>query len=439
MQAIEERERELLNKVEEIRLNKTKSIYSQICLLHSTFVKLTQNTDTLRDSVESYSNYEMMHANDKISIELKHIRSLRAEFMPNEDDMLLFLPPDSRLLRSVACAGHISTNSQTPVVRPKSQSSKEGQILPYIAPFRGEKNESRGRPIHGAHNMVIVKRSETSTSFGSEGSSDGLLCRPWGVCCDKKGNIIVADRTNHRIQIFDSIGNYSHKFGCHGTGPGQFDRPAGITIDSGNRIIVADKDNHRVQVLTTDGKFILKFGERGCRPGQFNYPWDVAANSTGQICVSDTRNHRIQLFTSDGVFLRKFGFEGTQHQWRSFDSPRGVCFDPYGHILVTDFNNHRVVIVDFTFTKGRYLGSEGSGQKQFLRPQGIVCDDQGRIIIADSRNNRIVVYESDGKLLWDVGKAGKCIGEMDRPSGICLSPDGRIVVVDFGNSRVQIF
>ena len=37
--------------------------------------------------------------------------------------------------------------------------------------------------------------------IGSDGEEDGQLCRPWGICCDPRGHIIVADRSNNRIQV----------------------------------------------------------------------------------------------------------------------------------------------------------------------------------------------------------------------------------------------
>lgn len=61
---------------------------------------------------------------------------------------------------------------------------------------------------------------------------------------------------------------------------------------------MADKDNHRIQVFSERGDFLLKFGERGRTPGLFNYPWGVAVNSLNHIAVSDTRNHRVQVITN---------------------------------------------------------------------------------------------------------------------------------------------
>lgn len=306
---------------------------------------------------------------------------------------------------------------------------------------------ARGRPIvgikfppiclyYGRNNM---HPGPPLLTFGEEGDGDGQLCRPWGVCCSKEGNIIVADRSNNRVQVFSGNGKFLLKFGKHGNEPGEFDRPAGVAVNPLGNIVVADKDNHRIQIFTKDGIFLFTFGEKGCKNGQFNYPWDVDVNESGLIVVSDTRNHRIQLFTSDGTFLNKYGFETSTGMWKHFDSPRGVCFGPKGIIIVTDFNNHRLVVIEQNFTQARFLGNEGSNTKQFLRPQGVTVDGDGHVIVADSRNNRIQVFENNGSFLCQFGGSGKEPGLLDRPSGISLTPDGRIVVVDFGNNRVQIF
>lgn len=60
-----------------------------------------------------------------------------------------------------------------------------------------------GRPIYGAEHDVLVTSLENiqAFSFGSYGEKEGQLNRPWGVCCNKTGHIIVSDRSNHRIQV----------------------------------------------------------------------------------------------------------------------------------------------------------------------------------------------------------------------------------------------
>jgi DNA-binding beta-propeller fold protein YncE len=64
----------------------------------------------------------------------------------------------------------------------------------------------------------------------------------------------------------------------------------------------------------------------------------------------------LQLFSPSGEFLLKYGFEG--NLWKHFDSPRGVCFKPDGTAIVTDFNNHRLLVVDLQKQTAQSLGQE---------------------------------------------------------------------------------
>ena len=76
-----------------------------------------------------------------------------------------------------------------------------------------------------------------------------MLARPNGVAVDEKGNILVADSRNHRIQVFSSSGTFLTKFGIKGTHPGEFDQPSGICISPEGTIIVVDSGNNCVQIF----------------------------------------------------------------------------------------------------------------------------------------------------------------------------------------------
>ena len=303
----------------------------------------------------------------------------------------------------------------------------------------------RGHHIQGSPFTLVVDGGReygqfgmVTQVFGSEGSGNGQFCRPWGICCDQKGNIIVGDRSNHRVQVFDSTGVFKHKFGSEGVRPGQFNRPAGVAVTRDGHIVVADKDNHRIQVLKLDGTFLFMFGSKGGNDGQMIYPYDVAVNQIdGRIAVTDTGNHRLLIFNHDGVLLGKFGYKG--YLCGHFDSPRGIAFNDDGHIIVSDFNVHHILVIHPDGTTARILGSQGSGNGQFTRPQGIAVDQMGNFIVADTRNNRIVVMHPSGHFIAKFGGPGSGPGQLDRPTSVCVLPDGRIALVDFGNSRVQVF
>ncbi|KAG7202390.1 hypothetical protein KM043_018707 [Ampulex compressa] len=451
--ALEAREKELLGRIEKARLIKFAALKARDEGLRSGIARLSRAADKLGEAMESStlaSNpLDLLVTKDMASAEVFQIRQTRQNLPPPEENWISFTGPEGNVLHAIANLGAIVVNNPGPIgdrraVRGRGSSPQaflsHSPIIPLVP-------VPRGRPVPSSTFPVTVRIGHSSHSsstkslkiIGNDGDARDNLCRPWGVACDKEGHIIVADRSNNRIQIYRQDGTFVRRFGTHGIGPGQFDRPAGIAVDARRRIVVADKDNHRIQVLTMEGLFLLSFGEKGCRCGQFNYPWDVAVNSECQIAVSDTRNHRIQLFSPEGIFLRKYGYEATPSMWKHFDSPRGVAFSPDGDVITTDFNNHRVIIIDADFMNARMMGCESNnGSKQFLRPQGLVIDDEGNIIIADSRNHRIQIFNSAGNLKWKFGSYGKGPDEMDRPSGIALSPDGRIAVVDFGNNRVLL-
>ena len=303
----------------------------------------------------------------------------------------------------------------------------------------------RGRHIFGSPFKLIIDGGReygrfgiVTQSFGSEGSGNAQFCRPWGICCDQQGHVIVGDRSNHRVQVFDSNGQFKHMFGTEGMRPGQFNRPAGVAVTREGHIVVADKDNHRIQVLKLDGTFLFMFGSKGGNDGQMIYPYDVAVNQLdGRIAVTDTGNHRLLIFNHDGILLGKFGYKG--YLCGHFDSPRGIAFNDEGHIIISDFNVHHILVIHPDGTTARILGSQGSGNGQFMRPQGIAVDHMGNFVIADTRNNRIVIMHPSGHFISKFGTQGPNPGQFDRPTSVAVLPDSRIAVMDFGNSRVQIF
>ena len=61
--------------------------------------------------------------------------------------------------------------------------------------------------------------------------------------------IYVADSGNNRIQMFNSEGVFQRGFGRWGQGEGEFKGLEGIAVNSKGQILVADRENHRVQIF----------------------------------------------------------------------------------------------------------------------------------------------------------------------------------------------
>ena len=475
MATLEERERELIEMCDQIRRRKVQKLQQQLMQLQTASARLTMTVAKAQDSLKSGSEFEMLRACDATATHLQSLHELRGALTPCTDDVIVYTQPDASLQTHLSQLGSVSEGSPN-VITPSTERAVKGQSNMLSSPVadvtRGLSwppapdlpdaardvllNSSSGphaafqqvrRPVNtrpfpssqprsGGRNYSGI--GAPRLCFGEEGQDEGQLCRPWGVCVTRSGLIVVADRSNNRIQVFGADGRFKYKFGSHGTRNGQLNRPAGVTCDTQGRLVVADKDNHRVQIFSLNGVFVLKFGEKGRENGQFNYPWDVAVSRGGEILVSDTRNHRLQFFSEQGAFVRKYGFEGVL--WKQLDSPRGVAFDDdAARIVVTDFNNHRVVVISADLSQETFIGCEGTGSGQLMRPQGVAVDAVGNIVVADSRNHRIQIFRPNGTVVTKFGSAGSAKGQMERPSGLCLTGDGQILVVDFGNNRLQGF
>jgi NHL repeat len=89
---------------------------------------------------------------------------------------------------------------------------------------------------------------------------DGMFRQPTDVAWDSGGNIYISDGyINSRVAKFDKNGNWVKSWGTKGTGPGQFNLPHSIAIDRNDNVYVGDRTNHRIQVFDTDGNFKRMF------------------------------------------------------------------------------------------------------------------------------------------------------------------------------------
>ncbi|XP_015523719.1 RING finger protein nhl-1 isoform X2 [Neodiprion lecontei] len=317
------------------------------------------------------------------------------------------------------------------------ESSDEDQKNPSGSPT----SPTAAPAIHAAagsstRGQYLLKRRQLF-KFGMRGSEAGCFTWPRGLAVGPDNSIVVADSSNHRIQVFDGNGNFVKEFGTYGSGEGEFDCLAGVAVNRIGQFIIADRYNHRIQVLDPSGRFLRAFGSQGSADGRLNYPWGITTDALGFIYVCDKENHRVQVFQSDGTFVGKFGSCGSGRG--QLEHPHYIAVSNTNRVIVSDGNNHRVQIFD---VNGRVLtsfGSEGSEDGQFKFPRGVAVDDQGFIVVADSGNNRIQIFTPEGVFLRAFGGWGSGDGEFRGLEGVAVTSAGNIVVCDRENHRVQVF
>jgi DNA-binding beta-propeller fold protein YncE len=215
-------------------------------------------------------------------------------------------------------------------------------------------------------------------------------------------------------------------------------KPVGVSVGPDGNVYVPDTHYDRVIVYSPGGKEIRRWGERGDKPGQFIWPTDVAFDKAGNCYVSEYGgNDRIQVFAPDGSFLRSFGKFGNGDG--EFSRPQSMVIDGE-FVYVTDACNHRMVVFKTDGTFVRNFGELGSGLGQFRFPWGLDEDAKGRLVVCEFGNNRLQLVDKEtGKGLAVWGVPGRDPGQLAYPWAVALDHKGRVMAVDSGNNRVQVF
>ncbi len=174
-----------------------------------------------------------------------------------------------------------------------------------------------GEPFHRCTHTALSPRGELYVSDGygnsriHKYSPDGKLLKSWGqpgtgpgefniphnLCCDPDGWIYVADRENHRVQVFDGNGNYETEW--H-----NLHRPCGMVMETRRNplcyigeigpTLPINRDvpnlGPRVSIVDNAGNLLCRFGAEHAgydRPDQFVAPHGMAVDSYGDLYVGE--------------------------------------------------------------------------------------------------------------------------------------------------------
>ena len=297
----------------------------------------------------------------------------------------------------------------------------DGMYLP-SSPFQIEVFETLNQRNYNEIN-------EPKLTFGSQGNENGQFVEPFGLAIDSKGNILVCERENNRIQIFNPEGKFISTFGSKGNGNGQFNGPSGITINSKGNIIICDQDNHKIQIFSAERKFVSTFGSYGNENGQFNSPDGICIDLNDNIYICDYGNNRIQIFDPEGKFLLTFGSEGNENG--QFGGPCGVAVNSKGNIIVCEHSNCRIQIFDSERNFISTFGSKGNGNGQFGNIFQMCIDLNDNILVCDCSDGIIHIFGPNGKYITQF--------KVDQPTGIVADPNSKNVIVCGSDNKVSIF
>lgn len=268
----------------------------------------------------------------------------------------------------------------------------------------------------------------------STGMGPAQVVYPRAIAYDApRDQFVVVDRLA-RVQRIDSNGKFVAGWRMPDYMMG---KPVGISVGPDGNIYVPDTHYQRIMVYSPEGQLIRQWGEPGKAKGQFIYPTDVAFDDRGRVYVSEYGDHdRIQVFDMQGNYLTEFGNFGMGDG--EFSRPQSIAIVG-DTVYLADACNHRIGVwkTDGSFVK--HIGSVGTAAGEFRFPYGMDVAPDGKLLVTEFGNNRVQLIDpASGASVQQWGKAGRQPGELAYPWAAVVDKRGRVVIVDAGNNRLQV-
>ena len=168
------------------------------------------------------------------------------------------------------------------------------------------------------------------------------FCRCTDVATTPAGDLYISDGYyNARVHKYSPDGKLRFSWGEPGTLPGQFNNPHNVTLDDDGWVYVADKENHRVQVFDPNGKYETQWGNmhRVCGLERHDGPeplFYIAEVGTPMGTNRHTPNigPRVSILSKTGEVLVQLGNLPAGDAPDRFISPHSVAIDSRGDVYL---------------------------------------------------------------------------------------------------------
>jgi DNA-binding beta-propeller fold protein YncE len=194
----------------------------------------------------------------------------------------------------------------------------------------------------GEKTLELGRAGWATAAVTHRGQNGGPFNMPTGIDTDASGRIFVSDGYgNRQVHRFSADGTLETSWGAGGIGPGEFGPVHNVTIDGTDRVLISDRENGRMQVFDYDGGFIAEWTE-------LMGPADAAIRD-GLVYVveqGDSINNRmnhqpngISIYTVAGELLGRWHYERAGNMVGG----HGIDVDRHGNVYVADLVGGRVV------------------------------------------------------------------------------------------------
>ena len=179
--------------------------------------------------------------------------------------------------------------------------------------------------------------------YPAEWQGGGFFNRPTDAYISPvSGDLFVSDGYgNSRVHRFEPDGRHVLSWGEPGSGPGQFSLPHHLVVLRDGRVVVCDRENFRLQVFDEDGGFI--------RQVHMHRPMSIAAGTGADenIYVGEggpppvqagvpRLGNRVVVLDSEFNEIMSFGNEAAGEGLDQFIAPHGIAVDSHGDVYVAE-------------------------------------------------------------------------------------------------------
>ena len=145
---------------------------------------------------------------------------------------------------------------------------------------------------------------------------------------------------NSRVHKYSPDGRLLFSWGETGIGPGQFNCPHNLVTDAEDRVYVADRENHRLQIFYPKNKFLTMWNNLHRPCGLHLTGGADSLLYVGEFCAPTANKdapglgHRVTILSKEGQTVCQFGDPYEGEGPGQFIGPHGVTVDSHGDIYV---------------------------------------------------------------------------------------------------------
>ena len=165
---------------------------------------------------------------------------------------------------------------------------------------------------------------------GQPGANDGdPFNLPTDLAVASTGELFVSDGYgNARVHKFSPTGELLLSWGEWGDGPGQFALSHCVRLDKEDRVWVCDRTNDRIQIFDTDGNYLTEW------TGLLK-PDTIYFDPREDVVYVAELTHQVSIYSLDGELLSQWGGARPSEKPGEFLAcPHGIWADSRGDLYV---------------------------------------------------------------------------------------------------------